>query len=172
MVRMGSVAVLGAAAVIASWTGAAPGPSVTTSWAAAPILVRAEFGAPPPQEIVGAQARVTPDERPPRHVLASQIDRLIDRVVALNERYGWSWNDTGALIASLEEAFIDLDDGRMDDAADQLRTFRDRISVGLADGSLTPEAGGPLLAATADLLTRVEALAPAAGPPALPDERD
>jgi len=162
VIRMGRVVALAAAFAIA-------GPLCALGPAAARA---AEVGVPVLRDGVELQARADPGEVPRRHVVAGQIDRLIDRVVALNERYGWSWNATGALIAYLEEAFIDLDDGRPGDAADQLRTFRDRITLGLADGTLASEAGGPLLAATADLLARVEALGGAGplrdGPPARP----
>jgi hypothetical protein len=114
---------------------------------------------------VVAQVRAAPGAPPPRHVLATQIDPLIDRVVALNEHYGWRWSETGALIASLEEAFLDLDNDNPQEAARQLTHFRDRISAGVADGTLAPEAGAPLLTAAADLLDRVAALG---GAPPLP----
>lgn len=162
MNRMGRVAVLWAAVGVAGlFTGA-------TGGALGPAVARAGAGAPGLGPPVGAQARAVPEEVPRRHLLGGQIDRLIDRVVALNESYGWTWSDTGALIASLEEAFIDLDEGRPGDAEAQLRRFRDRISGGLADGTLEPEAGAPLLAAAADLLARVAALDGAGTHPVAP----
>jgi len=166
--QMGRNAVLGAvlAGIFAGGFGGVP-------WAALGAVRPAaaqEVGAAAPAlpVVVGAQVRVAPGEPPPRHVLADRIDRLIDRVVALNEHYGWRWSETGALIAKLEEAFLDLDNGRPQDAAHQLRGFRDRISTSLADGTLAPEAGGPLLAATADLLDRVETLDADASSPVRP----
>lgn len=158
MIRMGKVAAVAAAIAI-----------VGPFWAIGPVAAQAAGARAGLPEAMASPARAEPGDVPGRHVLAGRIDHLIDRVVALNEHYGWSWSHTGAMIAFLEEAFIDLDDGRPGDAADQLRTFRDQVSTGLADGTLAPEAGGPLLAATADLLARVKALdeaAPDREPPA------
>jgi hypothetical protein len=148
---MGRGAVLWAAIAVAGLSGWPVG-------ALGPATARAGPGAPGLEAPVGTQARAATGEVPLRHVLAGQIDRLIDHVVDLNENHGWSWSATGALIAAREEAFIDLDDGRTGDAARQLRSFRARISAGLAERSLEPDVGAPLLAASADLLARVEAL--------------
>jgi hypothetical protein len=171
VIRMGRMAALAAAIVIMGpFSGLLWGPLPASGQPAARTVESSVPGvpdiptAPGLAGTVGSQARAGPGEAPPRHVLAGRIDHLIDRVVALNEHYGWTWSHTGSLIAFLEEAFIDLDDGRPADAAHQLRTFRERVSSGLAEGTLAPEAGAPLLAATSDLLTRVEALDVPAGP--------
>jgi hypothetical protein len=98
-------------------------------------------------------------ERVPRGaLLAHEVDRLIDRVVALNENHGWRWSEAGALIACLEEAFIDLDRSQFGKAGRQLGDFSDRIAAYINDGSLPKEAGVPLLDAAGAILGRVDAL--------------
>lgn len=91
-------------------------------------------------------------------LLARQVDLLIDRVVALNENHGWRWSEAGALIASLEEAFLDLDRGQFAKAGRQLGDFSDRIAAYVNDGSLPKEAGVPLLDAAGAILGRIDAL--------------
>jgi hypothetical protein len=98
-------------------------------------------------------------EQVPRGVLlARDVDMLIDRVVGLNEHHGWRWSEAGALIASLEEAFLDLDRDQLAQAARQLNEFSDRIAAYVNDGSLPKDAGVPLLDAAGAILGRIDAL--------------
>jgi len=98
-------------------------------------------------------------ERVPRGALAArEVDVLIDSVVALNENHGWRWSEAGALIASLEEAFLDLDRAQFAKAARQLTDFSDRIAAYVNDGSIPRDAGVPLLDAAGAILGRIDAL--------------
>lgn len=144
MVRRGT-------AILCAWTALAGAGTFVAAAAEEAEAVRAE------------QVREAPIyrqvERVPRGaLLAREVDRLIDRVVALNENHGWRWSEAGALIASLEEAFLDLDRGQFAKAGRQLADFSDRIAAYVNDGSLPKEAGVPLLDAAGAILGRIDAL--------------
>jgi len=142
MVRMGGI-LCGAVLAVAMAAG---------TWAA-------EEAGGAPAELAVADPVLTAVERVPRAtLLANQVDRLIDRVVALNENHGWRWSEAGALIANLEEAFIDLDNGKFTKAAHQISDFSDRITAYVDKGALPEDAGTPLIEAAGGILGRIEAL--------------
>jgi hypothetical protein len=144
MIRMG-VALVGAVAAGAMWL------------APARAFEGAGGGAPVPGH--GGERMVRAVDGVPRALLLGrEVDLLIDNVVALNEHHGWRWSEAGSLIASLEEAFIDLDEGRFDKAARQLGAFRDRVRGYLRDGTMPRDAGTPLLDVAGAIQARVEAL--------------
>jgi len=129
--------------------------------AAAPTSARAggaDGGGAPVAAAVEGPVFSAVEEVPRVTLLGREVDALIDSVVALNERYGWRWSETGSLIAGLEEAFLDLDKGRFPKAASQLTDFADRIRGDMTDGSLPPEAGRRLLDGADAILGRIQAL--------------
>lgn len=131
----------------------APGP------AARPCLAgEAEGAGAPALGYAKEQVYHVVDRVPRATLLAREVDQLIDNVVALNERHGWRWSQAGSLIASLEEAFIDLNRGQFHKAAGQLSDFSNRVAVYVDDGILTRDAGVPLLDAAGGILGRIEAL--------------
>ncbi|MFQ5509520.1 MAG: hypothetical protein ACE5FN_09325 [Leptospirillia bacterium] len=91
-------------------------------------------------------------------LLSEEIDTLIDRVVDLNEEHGWHWSRAGSMIASLEEAFLMLDQGEVVAAARQLSHFRGQIHMYLARDQMSEMAGRPLLELAGKLIERLTLL--------------
>lgn len=107
------------------------------------------------------------DQNVPHHVVAgipyaqllsSEIDRLIDNVVALTEQYGWQWSRTGSMIANLEEVFLVLDRGDASEAARQLSAFDNQVRGYMDSGEIPMSAGVPLLKESGILVKRLKAL--------------
>ena len=95
---------------------------------------------------------------PYAQLLSREIDRLIDNVVALTERYGWQWSRTGAMIANLEDVFLVLDNGDASEAARQLSVFDNQVRVYMNSGDIPMAAGVPLLKESGILVKRLNAL--------------
>lgn len=147
-----------AGAALAALLCAAPGPAAAFD-GAAPIETPQVSASLSPNAASQPTAVPRKAASPTGALMAGEIDRLIDRVVALNEHYGLGWSHTGALIARLEESFAFLDRGRYDEAAEDLAGFKQRIREELRAGSLPEEPARKVLDQAGGLEERLHALA-------------